>query len=113
MGQLLSTVQEVSPSENLGNDETPTATPSSGENNESSAENQDNETPSSDVNNDKSADANSSHQPRRPKRLDMLFDMPCVSREKELQHAWNPEDRSLNIFVKVNNSYVCNIIFRV
>ncbi|CAB3362381.1 protein gustavus isoform X2 [Cloeon dipterum] len=36
----------------------------------------------------------------RPARLDMLLDMPPVSRECQLKHAWNSEDRSLNIFVK-------------
>ena len=39
----------------------------------------------------------------KPKRVDMLLDMPPVSRECSLEHAWNPEDRSLNIFVKVSN----------
>lgn len=37
----------------------------------------------------------------RPARLDILLDMPPVSRECQLKHAWNAEDRSLNIFVKV------------
>ena len=37
----------------------------------------------------------------RPKRLDMLLDMPSVTRETAIEHAWNPDDRSLNIFVKV------------
>lgn len=37
----------------------------------------------------------------RPKRLDLLLDMPPVPREASLKHAWNAEDRSLNIFVKV------------
>lgn len=36
----------------------------------------------------------------RPARLDILMDMPPVSREGQLNHAWNPDDRSLNIFVK-------------
>ncbi|XP_050687192.1 uncharacterized protein LOC126980880 isoform X2 [Eriocheir sinensis] len=36
----------------------------------------------------------------RPKRLDLLLDMPPVPREASLKHAWNAEDRSLNIFVK-------------
>ena len=35
-----------------------------------------------------------------PKRLDFLLDIPPVSREASLKHAWNSEDRSLNIFVK-------------
>jgi hypothetical protein len=36
-----------------------------------------------------------------PARLDMLLDMPPASKEVQLKHAWNSEDRSLNIFVKV------------
>ncbi|XKL60127.1 hypothetical protein PGB90_001143 [Kerria lacca] len=36
----------------------------------------------------------------RPARLDILLDMPAVSREAQIKHAWNAEDRSLNIFVK-------------
>ncbi|XP_046405416.1 protein gustavus [Ischnura elegans] len=36
----------------------------------------------------------------RPPRLDILLDMPPASREGQLKHAWNNEDRSLNIFVK-------------
>ncbi|XP_076065542.1 splA/ryanodine receptor domain and SOCS box containing gustavus isoform X3 [Oratosquilla oratoria] len=36
----------------------------------------------------------------RPKRLDLLLDMPPVPREVCLKHAWNADDRSLNIFVK-------------
>ncbi|XP_071514807.1 protein gustavus-like isoform X5 [Panulirus ornatus] len=36
----------------------------------------------------------------RPKRLDLLLDMPPVPREASLKHAWNADDRSLNIFVK-------------
>lgn len=38
----------------------------------------------------------------RPARLDILLDMPPASREAQLKHAWNAEDRSLNIFVKVS-----------
>ena len=37
----------------------------------------------------------------RPARLDVLLDMPPASRETQIQHSWNAEDRSLNIFVKV------------
>jgi len=37
---------------------------------------------------------------RRPARLDILLDMPPTSRESQLKHSWNPDDRSLNIFVK-------------
>ncbi|KAB5579838.1 hypothetical protein PHYPO_G00199560 [Pangasianodon hypophthalmus] len=36
----------------------------------------------------------------KPARLDLLLDMPAVSSEHQLQHAWNPDDRSLNIFIK-------------
>jgi len=35
-----------------------------------------------------------------PPRLEMLLDMPPASKESQLKHAWNSEDRSLNIFVK-------------
>jgi hypothetical protein len=38
----------------------------------------------------------------RPARLDILLDMPPASRDCQLKHAWNADDRSLNIFVKVN-----------
>lgn len=37
----------------------------------------------------------------RPARLDVLLDMPPASRETQVHHSWNAEDRSLNIFVKV------------
>jgi len=37
---------------------------------------------------------------KMPPRLEMLLDMPAASRESQLKHAWNAEDRSLNIFVK-------------
>ncbi|KAG7478506.1 SPRY domain-containing SOCS box protein 4 [Solea senegalensis] len=36
----------------------------------------------------------------RPPRLDLLLDMPPATSETQLRHAWNPDDRSLNIFVK-------------
>lgn len=36
----------------------------------------------------------------RPPRLDLLLDMPPASPETQFQHAWNPDDRSLNVFVK-------------
>ncbi|XP_051555032.1 SPRY domain-containing SOCS box protein 4-like isoform X2 [Myxocyprinus asiaticus] len=36
----------------------------------------------------------------KPARLDLLLDMPPASHEQQLQHAWNPDDRSLNIFIK-------------
>ena len=37
----------------------------------------------------------------RPPRLDVLLDMPPASRETQIHHSWNANDRSLNIFVKV------------
>lgn len=36
----------------------------------------------------------------RPARLDQLLDMPEAGLAVQLRHAWNPEDRSLNVFVK-------------
>lgn len=36
----------------------------------------------------------------RPIRLDILLDMPPATREAQIKHSWNAEDRSLNIFVK-------------
>lgn len=36
----------------------------------------------------------------RPARLDQLLDMPAAGLAVQLRHAWNPEDRSLNVFVK-------------
>lgn len=41
-----------------------------------------------------------------PARLDMLLDMPPASKESQLKYAWNSEDRSLNIFVKVEKLLV-------
>ena len=35
-----------------------------------------------------------------PARLDLLLDMPRSSRETQVRHSWNTEDRSLNIYVK-------------
>lgn len=37
---------------------------------------------------------------KMPGRLELLLDMPQVARETQIKHAWNSEDRSLNIFVK-------------
>ncbi|CAN7986384.1 unnamed protein product, partial [Ixodes hexagonus] len=39
-------------------------------------------------------------EPERPLRLDLLLDMPPACGDLQGRHAWNPEDRSLNIFVK-------------
>uniref|UniRef100_A0A8C4X128 SplA/ryanodine receptor domain and SOCS box containing 1 n=1 Tax=Eptatretus burgeri TaxID=7764 RepID=A0A8C4X128_EPTBU len=35
-----------------------------------------------------------------PARLEALLDLPPVGHEIQLRHAWNPDDRSLNVFVK-------------
>ena len=35
-----------------------------------------------------------------PARLEYLLDMPLCAYETQVQHSWNPDDRSLNIFVK-------------
>ena len=37
---------------------------------------------------------------QKPSRLDALLDMPPVAKETQVTHSWNPDDRSLNIFVK-------------
>ena len=36
----------------------------------------------------------------KPPRLDLLLDMPPAPLETQIANSWNPEDRSLNIFVK-------------
>lgn len=35
-----------------------------------------------------------------PRRLEYLLDMPEVPYSEQIEHGWNPDDRSLNIFVK-------------
>ena len=40
-----------------------------------------------------------------PPQLDLLLDAPRVSRAVQVDHAWNPEDRSLNIFVKDDDEF--------
>ncbi|KAK2880724.1 hypothetical protein Q8A67_017992 [Cirrhinus molitorella] len=35
-----------------------------------------------------------------PARLELLLDMPPAAPEIQLRHAWNPDDRSLNLFIK-------------
>ncbi|KAK3104874.1 hypothetical protein FSP39_012176 [Pinctada imbricata] len=37
---------------------------------------------------------------QKPSRLDMLLDMPSPTKDAQVNHSWNPDDRSLNIFVK-------------
>ncbi|XP_034834795.1 protein gustavus isoform X1 [Maniola hyperantus] len=39
-------------------------------------------------------------EPPRPARLDALLDAPPAHVDTQIKHAWNPDDRSLNIFVK-------------
>lgn len=40
---------------------------------------------------------------QRPSRLDTILDMPPVPYDVQVKHSWNPDDRSLNIFVKVGS----------
>ncbi|XP_053499502.1 SPRY domain-containing SOCS box protein 1 [Ictalurus furcatus] len=42
----------------------------------------------------------------KPPRLDMLLDMPPASSTVQMQHSWNNDDRSLNIFVKEDNKLI-------
>lgn len=36
----------------------------------------------------------------RPTKLDALLDLPEPSQKEMEEHGWNPDDRSLNIYVK-------------
>jgi len=42
--------------------------------------------------------------PKMPSRLEMLLDMPRASKLTQIKNGWNAEDRSLNIFVKDEES---------
>lgn len=42
----------------------------------------------------------------KPSRLDLLLDMPPAGPDVQVQHSWNNNDRSLNIFVKDDNNLV-------
>lgn len=42
----------------------------------------------------------------KPSRLDLLLDMPPASLDTQVQHSWNNDDRSLNVFVKDDNKLV-------
>lgn len=42
----------------------------------------------------------------KPSRLDLLLDMPPAGLDVQVQHSWNNDDRSLNIFVKDDNKLV-------
>lgn len=41
----------------------------------------------------------------RPEKLDILLDRPPLPEEVLLEHAWNPNDRSVNIFVKEDDPH--------
>lgn len=43
---------------------------------------------------------------QKPTRLDLLLDLPAEAEDIQLKHSWNPEDRSLNIFIKDDNPLV-------
>lgn len=47
-----------------------------------------------DISNNNGLDVN------RPGRLDLLLDMPSAAYDMMKKHSWNPDDRSLNIFIK-------------
>ena len=40
-----------------------------------------------------------------PVRVEMALDQPQEEKEEQVRHAWNPDDRSLNIFVKDNDPF--------
>ena len=40
-----------------------------------------------------------------PAELQLVMDRPVASRAIQLRHAWNPNDRSLNIFVKEDDEF--------
>ena len=41
----------------------------------------------------------------RPEKIDNLLDRPTLPEATQLEHAWNPNDRSVNIFVKENDPF--------
>lgn len=41
----------------------------------------------------------------RPYKLDVILRSPSLDMETQELHAWNPEDRSLNIFVKDDDRF--------
>jgi len=43
---------------------------------------------------------NSDHSTPRPRKLEILLDRPIPPKETQLEHSWNQEDRSMNIYVK-------------
>lgn len=42
---------------------------------------------------------------QKPLRLDVILEQPAVNREIAEKHAWNPADRSLNIYVKPDDPF--------
>lgn len=42
---------------------------------------------------------------QKPLRLDVILEQPSVSAEVAEKHTWNPEDRSLNIYVKPDDPF--------
>jgi hypothetical protein len=42
---------------------------------------------------------------KMPPRLEYLLDMPPADYETQVLHSWNPDDRSLNIFVKESDPF--------
>ena len=49
----------------------------------------------------------------RPHRLDVLLDMPSASHDMQQKHAWNADDRSLNVFVKVRTMFIVHYSARL
>lgn len=43
---------------------------------------------------------NGDHSTPRPRKLDILLDRPMSSKQTQIEHGWNQEDRSMNIYVK-------------
>ncbi len=48
----------------------------------------------------KDASQNSDHSTPRPRKLEILLDRPMPSRQTQIEHSWNQDDRSMNIYVK-------------
>lgn len=42
---------------------------------------------------------------QKPLRLDVILEQPAVSQDVAEKHTWNPEDRSLNIYVKPDDPF--------
>ncbi len=48
----------------------------------------------------KELNQNSDHSTPRPRKLEILLDRPPPSRQTQIDHSWNQEDRSMNVYVK-------------